>query len=152
MAKLLSYDPRFLPDFVALNRQWIEQHFRLEPMDLKQLEDPRALILDPGGEILFLREENRTVGTVALIPHGPGCFELAKMAVDVTARGLGYGDALMEGAIARARARGARKLTLLSNTILAPAIRLYEKHGFRTVHLGPHADYDRANIEMELDL
>lgn len=44
------------------------------------------------------------------------------------------------------------EITLLSNTILEPAISLYKKHGFETVHLGPHPDYERCNIEMRLML
>lgn len=66
------------------------------------------------------------------------------------ARGKGYGDILMEAAIRWVKKKNAKKLTLLSNTVLAPA--LYKKHGFKTVRLGDHPDYVRCNIEMELDL
>jgi ribosomal protein S18 acetylase RimI-like enzyme len=41
---------------------------------------------------------------------------------------------------------------LLSNTILNPAISLYQKHGFKTLRQGEHPDYKRCNIEMELQL
>lgn len=146
-----TFDPRFAAAFTALNRQWIEQHFRLEPLDLAQLEDPDA-IRSAGGEIFFVVEDGKALGTCAMIPHGADEFELAKMAVAVSARGRGYGDVLMETALAWARSRGAARVVLLSNTILAPAIALYHKHGFRTSHLGPHPDYERCNIEMRLDL
>lgn len=44
---LIPFDSKLLPDFVALNRQWIEEHFTLEAMDLLQLENPYDSILDP---------------------------------------------------------------------------------------------------------
>ena len=74
------------------------------------------------------------------------------MAVDAAARGHGIGDALMRAAIAWARERDAREVYLESNTVLAPAIRLYEKHGFVTVRLGQGEEYERSNIRMTLDL
>lgn len=152
MHTVVTYDPRYLPAFVALNRQWIETHFVVEPMDLQQLEKPHESILDPGGELFFILEDGRAVATVAMIPHGPGCYELAKMAVAPEARGRGLGDLLIRTGLDWARAKGASRVTLLSNTVLNPAITLYKKHGFRIVRLGDHPDYKRCNIEMEIDL
>ncbi|RYD17729.1 MAG: MarR family transcriptional regulator, partial [Verrucomicrobiaceae bacterium] len=40
---------------------------------------------------------------------------------------------------------------LESNTVLKPAIKLYEKLGFKKV-VGRASPYSRANIQMELDL
>jgi GNAT superfamily N-acetyltransferase len=151
-ATFIPYDGRFLNEFVELNREWIETYFKLEPSDLRQLQNSKDAILDPGGEIFFLIDEGTVVGTVAMIPHGEHGYELAKMAVKKSTRGKGYGDQLMEGAIAWARQKHAKEVTLLSNTILEPAIRLYKKHGFQVVNLGPHPDYERCNIEMKLEL
>jgi len=149
---VITFDPQYLPDFIALNREWIEKYFVLEPMDLYQLENAQESILDKGGEILFILENKEVVGTCALVPHGPHSYELAKMAVLPQMRGLGHGDTVIKAAIAWAQEQGAKELTLLSNTILEPAITLYKKHGFITVHLGQHPDYQRANIEMKLVL
>jgi GNAT superfamily N-acetyltransferase len=136
---------------VALNRQWIQTYFKIEAMDIAQLENPYENVLNHG-EIFFLLENEKAVGVCAMIEHGVGCYELAKMAVAPETRGKGYGDRLMEIAVAWARQKGANKVILLSNTILEPAITLYKKHGFKTTHLGPHPDYERCNIEMELVL
>ena len=149
--KVITYDSKFLPRYVELNRQWIEKYFKIEAMDIAQLEKPEDNVLN-GGEIFFVLENERALGTCAMVPHGPGCYELAKMAVAPEARGKGYGDILMETAIQWAKDKGASKILLLSNTILEPAITLYKKHGFKTIHLGPHPDYERCNIEMEITL
>ena len=150
--EIVTYDEAYLSAYVRLNREWIEKYFRIEPMDVAQLEMARENILDQGGEIFFLLEDGNPVGTCAMVPHGPGCYELAKMAVDPSKRGLGYGSRLIHAVVAWARMKQADKVMLLSNTILEPAIALYKKHGFITTHLGPHPDYERCNIEMTLKL
>jgi GNAT superfamily N-acetyltransferase len=148
--QLIGFDPKHLPAFRRLNQQWIETYFAIEPADIEQLQDPVRQIIQPGGEILFLLQGEDVVGTCALVPHGESCFELAKMAVDPSAQGKGYGDLLMKGAIAWARQQGAKQLMLLSNTKLVPAISLYKKHGFQTLREGVHPSYARCNIEMVL--
>jgi GNAT superfamily N-acetyltransferase len=86
------------------------------------------------------------------MPHAPGVLELAKMAVDRAARGRGYGELLMRAAIAHARRAGARKVTLVSYTRLAPAIAHYRTCGFVEVPIEPGIEYTRADIQMELEL
>lgn len=149
---VIKYDSRFLPAFVELNTQWIEKYFRLETMDLIQLKNPQKFILEPGGEIFFVLEGEKAIGTCAMIPHGEKSYEIAKMAVRTDARGQGVGDILMKTAIDWAHCQRANSITILSNTVLEPAISLYKKHGFLTVHLGAHPDYERCNIEMKMDL
>ena len=73
------------------------------------------------------------------------------MAVDPSMRGRQIGRALGEAAIERARALGAGRVELLSNTRLTPAITLYRSLGFVEVPLPPN-DYERANIKMVLEL
>ncbi len=74
------------------------------------------------------------------------------MAVEKDARGKGCGKLLMEAAIGGAKAKGADKIIIVSNTILEPAIKLYKKYGFKTIRLGQDQNYNRGNIEMELVL
>ena len=152
MVEVVTYRDELRPHFERLNRAWIERYFRLEAPDLEVFRDPRATIVAPGGEIFFLVDEAGVQGTCAVLPHGPGTFELAKMAVDEAARGRGYGDILMEAAIAFARRAGAERLMLLTNSRLEPAIRLYRKHGFVDVPVEASNGYDRADVQLELTL
>lgn len=146
--KVVTFNPKYLDSYIELNRQWIEKYFKIEAMDIAQLEDPYGNVLSHG-EIFFLLENGSAKGTCAMIEHAPRCYELAKMAVAPESRGKGYGDILMQSSIQWAREKNAQKVILLSNTILEPAITLYKKHGFKTIHLGSHPDYERCNIEME---
>jgi DNA-binding MarR family transcriptional regulator/GNAT superfamily N-acetyltransferase len=78
-------------------------------------------------------------------------FELAKMGVSPLAQGRGIGFLLGQACIEKARALGAERIYLESNTRLKPAISLYHKLGFRKV-AGPPSPYERCNIQMELRL
>jgi len=146
------FDDRYAGDFKRLNLEWIEMYFKVEEMDEKQLNNPREYIIEPGGEIYSVIEGSSVKGTCALIFHEEGVYEIAKMAVDQDSRGKGYGNLLMEASIDGAREKGADKILIISNTILEPAINLYKKYGFQATRLGQDPDYERGNIEMQLDL
>lgn len=146
-SQLIPYDKQFNPAFRSLNLEWIERYFKVEKKDLEQVDNPETCIRG-GGQIFFVMVGGEAVGTCAMYKIGEKKYELAKMAVNPGMRGKGYGDLLMVGAEEWARAQGATEILILSNTVLEPAIRLYKKHGFETVHLGPHPDYERCNIEM----
>lgn len=152
MSEIVTWRPELRADFERLNREWIEQHFALEEEDQKVLGDPAGWIVAPGGQVFFLIDEAGVRGTCAVIRHDAETYELAKMAVAPAARGRGYGDRLVEAAVAFARSSGARRLMLVSNTRLSPALTLYRKHGFRDVPLDPKNGYSRADIQLELPL
>lgn len=118
--------------FHDINAEWIEAMFRLEPTDREVLENPRERIIEPGGDILFVEAEGLgIVGACALQKTGATSFELTKMGVRESARGMKAGEALLAAVIARAKALGAEPLYLLTNHRCAAAIHLYEKLGFR---------------------
>jgi putative acetyltransferase len=151
-ATVVSYRDELRASFERLNRDWIEKYFVLEQPDLEVFSDPRAKILEPGGEIFFVVEDGEVQGTCAVIRHSAEECEIAKMAVAPGARGRGFGDLLMERALAFAAGLGARRVIIVSNTVLEPAIRLYRKHGFVQVPLVTDGRYQRANIRLEREL
>ncbi|MGZ3696128.1 MAG: GNAT family N-acetyltransferase [Bdellovibrionota bacterium] len=150
-AVLITFAGKYREEFKELNLAWIKKYFRAEQKDLDQVNNPEDC-LRGGGEIFFVIDEGKAVGTCALYKNGEHSFELAKMAVEPGHQGRGFGDLLMEVAENWAKARGAKEILILSNTILEPAIALYRKHGYETTHLGPHPDYERCNIEMKKKL
>ncbi|MEZ5682181.1 MAG: bifunctional helix-turn-helix transcriptional regulator/GNAT family N-acetyltransferase [Erythrobacter sp.] len=139
--RLREYEPALAREFHDINAEWIETMFVLEATDREVLENPQERILDPGGAILFVEAAGLgIVGTCALQKTGPDAFELTKMGVRESARGLKAGEFLLAGMIERAKQLGAEKLYLLTNHICAPAIHLYEKVGFEH-DAGIMADY-----------
>lgn len=137
-----------LPDFIRLNERWISHYFELEEADRALASAPERII-EEGGFVFSLVEDTEVVGVCALFKKSDGIFELARMAVDPACQGKGHGGALIETALAKLDAIGARKVLLLSNTVLAPAIALYRKHGFEVVSTEQHPVYRRCNIVME---
>jgi N-acetylglutamate synthase-like GNAT family acetyltransferase len=147
---ILEYKPEYQPWFEKFNRDWIEKHFWMEPIDVAVLQNPDEHILKKGGSILMASCDKEMAGTVALKYVEPGVYEFTKMAVDEKFRGQHIGLLLSEAAIIKARQSGAHKIILYSNTILAPAISLYRKLGFKEVPVD--AVYKRSDIKMELIL
>ena len=149
--EVVPYAPAHRDAFRRLNEAWISRYFRIEEPDTRVLEAPKENILDQGGHILVAVRDGDPIGVCALLRVDDATFELAKLAVAEHARGLGAGFQLGEAAKATARAAGATRLILESNTILTPAITLYRKLGFTEV-TGVPSEYDRCNIHMELRL
>lgn len=136
--------------FKALNVEWIEHFFRLEPKDIEALDNPQRIVAD--GAIAMAETDGAVIGTCALIKRPePATWEIAKMGVSPALRGGGVGSALMGYLIALAPSLGTRRLYIETNSVLAPAIKLYEKFGFR--HLAenerPVSPYARADVFME---
>lgn len=150
--EIVNYSSEFRAAFEALNRTWIEGNFKMEETDLAYLTQPERNVIDPGGAILFLLENGEPVGTCALIKQGEKEYELAKMAVDPSARGNGYGKRLMEAILKEAQDRYATRIYLVTDEKLEPAVALYEKFGFRKVEHDSSQPYQRGNLQMELDL
>lgn len=151
-ATVVPYRDEFRSAFEQLNRDWIETYFVLEDADREVFSDPRAKILVPGGQIFFVVEGSQVHGTCAVLRQSGKEYEIAKMAVAPAARGRGFGDLLMEAALDFAARAGASRVVIVSNTVLEPAIRLYQKHGFVRVPLSADQRYQRANIRLEREL
>jgi DNA-binding MarR family transcriptional regulator/N-acetylglutamate synthase-like GNAT family acetyltransferase len=154
--RIREYDDRLAGDFDAITREWVEDMFTLEAKDIEVITHPREKILAPGGEILFVEADGLgIIGTCALMRVEGDTFELTKMGVRATARGLKAGEFLLKRTLERARQMPIRELFLLTNSKCEAAIHLYEKAGF--VHdAGIMArygqSYARANVAMSYDL
>lgn len=151
--EIVAYKPDYQDVFRNLNVEWISAYFEMEASDYKALDDPKGYILDKGGHILVALYEGEPLGVCALIKMDDAeyDFELAKMAVSPKAQGKNVGFLLALAVVEKARALGATKIYLESNTILKPAINLYHKLGFQKV-AGKPTPYTRCNIQMELVL
>ncbi len=149
---ITHFDEQLGPDFARLNRRWLEELSLYELQDEKDLSDPRASIIDAGGDILFATLNREVVGTCAIVPVEPASVELKKLAVAPGHQGRGVGRRLTIEAIMCARKMGAEKVTLFSNSNLASAVRLYESLGFQHKPVPSDINYRTADVYMELVL
>jgi putative acetyltransferase len=149
--KLRPYRPGDAVAFRLLNEAWIEKYFGLEEADHKVLHNPEGYVLAHGGHIFFATSCGAPIGCCALLAMEPGVFEVAKMAVAEPFQGRGIGRRVLAYTIEQARALGAHRLYLETNSKLANAIHLYTSLGFQ--QLPPRATpYVRANVFMEMYL
>jgi N-acetylglutamate synthase-like GNAT family acetyltransferase len=149
---IVPFSDDLAPRFHDINAQWISSMFTLEQTDRDVLENPRARIIEPGGDILFVAADGLgIIGACALQKTGAHQFELTKMGVLESARGRKAGEFLLQATLQRAAELEADMLYLLTNSACASAIHLYEKLGF--VHDAEimrrfGARYQRCDVAM----
>ena len=147
--KVVDYAPKYREAFKSLNVEWISKYWELEEPDFKALDDPEGYILNQSGVILIALDKGEPIGCCALIKQADDTFELAKMAVSPKAQGKGVGLLLGKSIVERAKLMGLKRLYLESNSVLKPAICLYEKIGFKPIK-GASSPYARCDVQMEL--
>jgi len=148
--RIIPYEDRYIPEFARLNREWLEGFGIIEDADAIHLNTPRESIINQGGQIFFAVEGEMVLGTCAAIRHCGEIVEIAKLAVTPSARRRGIGRLLVQTVIEYARDMGACKVTLVSNTKLRSALRLYESMGFTHAQLPEQPGYVSADVYMEL--
>tara|TARA_R100001369_G_scaffold22674_2_gene41317 strand:- start:21207 stop:21665 length:459 start_codon:yes stop_codon:yes gene_type:complete len=150
--QIISYTSEYAEDFKNLNIAWLEKYFWVEPHDEDVLGKPEKYIIEPGGTIFFVMENEKIIGTVALKKMENGIFELTKMAVTPAAQGKKIGQHLMEHTIDFAKHQNWEKLIIYSNRKLENAIYIYKKYGFVEIPIEENNPYSRGDIKMELNL
>jgi ribosomal protein S18 acetylase RimI-like enzyme len=95
--------------------------------------DLEAIVGSPDTVLFVARLDGRIVGSLTLafyrIPTGLKAW-IEDVVVDSSARGAGVGEALNQAALAEARARGAKNVSLTSRASREAANRLYQRIGF----------------------
>ena len=146
------FEPALAHHFKTINKQWIDDMFVLETVDKQVLEDPQSHIINQGGKIWFAEHPTLgIVGTCAFWNKGDNHFELTKMGVLKSARGLKVGEILLQHVLNEAKSLGIKKLFLLTNSKCEAAIHLYEKNGFehdKTIMQDYGQKYARCNVAM----
>lgn len=150
--QIVAWKQEYSEEFKAMNIYWLEEFFWVEPHDEEVLGNPKKYIIEPGGNIFFVKEENEMIACVALMKMEDGIFELTKMAVKPDFRGKKIGHSLLQHTLKYAKSSGWKKLIIYSNRKLENAIHLYEKFGFREIPIEANNPYSRGDIKMELNL
>ena len=150
MITIVGFNKKYSEQFFMLNKAWIEESWHLEDSDKKDLLNPDKIVLN-GGQIFFALENQKAIGTVAMIKSSDDRFELAKMTVKVNFRGKGIANMLMDECLKFAKENKAKEIFLISNDSLRIARNLYDKYGFKEVDLDSKK-YDRGNVKMRLTL
>lgn len=146
--KIIEYQENYKKDFIALNTAWIEKYFVMEQEDrdiLYHAED----FLQKGGMIYFAIEGDEVLATCMVYPFDDNVWELCKLATNEKYQGHGAGTAVFKACMDYAIKHGAKKLTLISNHILEPALHIYKKFNFQNVPISRKDEYDRTDVQCE---
>jgi ribosomal protein S18 acetylase RimI-like enzyme len=147
--KISPFEDCYAGAFKSLNLEWLEGYNLYEPSDLKYLDYPRQVIIEPGGDIFLALINDTVVGTVAILKQDDHVAELAKLAVVPDFQGRGIGGRLVRASVERAREMGFQKIVLVSNTRLKTAVHLYESMGFIHAPVPENTIYETADVYME---
>ena len=147
--EIVEYQEKYKKDFINLNIGWIERYFVPEEADYAVLDNVEDL-LSKGSMIYFAVEGEKVLATCMAMPLGNDIWEICKLAASGQYTGTGAGSAVFKASMEYAVGQGAKKLTLISNRRLKPALHIYEKFGFREVPLKKaYWGFERADIEFE---
>jgi GNAT superfamily N-acetyltransferase len=125
-----------IPALCSLLDQLFAQEAEFSPDRAAQERGLSEIILNATtGEILVACEFGRIIGMVNLLytvstALGAPVALLEDMVVDTATRDRGLGTQLLEAAIATAKSRGCRRITLLTDADNANAQRFYARQGF----------------------
>ena len=100
-----------------------------------------------GGALWAAEADGRLMGIVAAVPGPSETWEVGKLYVDRDLRGAGLAHTLLDTAEAYARAAGARRMELWSDTRLVGAHAFYEKRGY--LRGGPIRPLDDRSHSLE---
>lgn len=149
---IIEYSHQFANDWYEINREWIEENFKLEPIDEFILKNPQNAILEKGGVILLAKHSTLgIVGTCALMPIDDEWWELTKLGVRSNLRGLKIGKKIFEATVQKGMDMGIKKLFLLTNAKQKAGISLYENSGWihsKEIMEKFGHEYERCNVAM----
>jgi putative acetyltransferase len=100
--KIIEYSQVYQQEFKSLNLDWLDKYNLTESHDLMVLDDPQGTILDKGGFIWLATDDNKLIGSAALMKEHEGEYELAKMTVMAAYRGRGISKQLIETCLNKA--------------------------------------------------
>lgn len=164
--KIVKYDPKYKADFIRFNTDWIEDNFgTVESEDIATFNSIEAKI-QFGGMVFFAVENDIVLACCMTYPmngdlaftfpvHETRCYpdgqtwEICKFASNKDVVHKGAGSAVFKETMDYAVRNGAKRIFMLSNKKLKPAIHIYEKYGFREIIL-PNYEYNRGDIAFEL--
>lgn len=145
---IVKYETKYKDSFIQFNTDWIIDHFgHLEKEDYETFEKIEEE-LEAGAMIYFALEDDVVLATCMVKPIDGTTWEMCKLASNKHREHKGCGSAVFEAAMQWAIDHGAKRLFIISNSQLKPALHIYEKYGFEEIEIENYG-YDRGDIAFE---
>jgi GNAT superfamily N-acetyltransferase len=120
-----------------------------EPYVAKPLAD---FLLAGNGPLWIAENDERMLGSIAVIDDAHGTGQLRWFLLVPEARGLGLGRRMLEEAIGYCRTRGMRHMFLWTFADLTDALRLYQRAGFSITEEKMSNIWGGPRRELRMDL
>lgn len=147
--EIIRYQDKYKNDFIQLNLAWIERFYKVEQSDIDVLEHVDEHIQN-GAMVYFAIQDETVLATCMIEPHKDNVWEICKLASAGQYTGTGAGSAVFEACINYAAENGAKKILLVTGSILKPALHIYQKYGFKEIPLNKEEwPYERAELVFE---
>ena len=146
--EVIPYDAKYKEAFIEFNTDWIIDNFGFLEKEDKETFEKIEEELSQGAMIYFAIENDTPLATCMTKPMSDDTWEICKLASNKRKPHKGCGSAVFEAAMGWAINRGAKKLFLISNSKLKPALHIYEKYGFSEIKPDNY-EYIRGNIAFE---
>lgn len=135
--RIQPFEPRYQPHVMDLIEQIQvnEFHIPIEEAQWKELQSiPSSFQKDKGNYWVALDQE-KVIGTIAVIDIGHKAFELRDVFLDKKYRGLpqGYAKQLLDTVLKWSKEQRVHTIYLGTTLAFRAAHRFYEKHGFREI-------------------
>ena len=146
--ELVQFEDKYRQAFIDFNTDWIVTYFgKLEPHDLETF-DKIDEELRNGAMIFFAVENDIPLACCMSMPMEGDTWEICKLGSNKELPHKGAGSLVFRAAMEWAQKHDAKRLFILSNSRLKPALHIYEKHGFKEIKLDVYG-YERGDIAFE---
>ncbi|MCD8040704.1 MAG: GNAT family N-acetyltransferase [Clostridia bacterium] len=145
---IIQFEERYRQDFIDFNTDWIVTYFgSVEQHDIDTFEGIDGE-LQKGAMIFFAVEDGIALATCMAMPMEGTTWEICKLASNKNVEHKGAGSAVFKAAMDWATGHGAKRLFIISNSVLKAALHIYKKFGFKEIALNDY-EYVRGNIAFE---
>ncbi len=146
--EIIKFKEKYRQSFIDFNTDWIVSNFGfLEKEDIETFNSIDKIISN-GGMIFFAIEDDIVLAACMAHPLKGDVWEICKLCSNKNVSHKGAGSAVFKASMDWAVKYGAKKMMLISNSKLKPAIHIYEKFGFKQI---PYENYGyiRGDIAFE---
>jgi N-acetylglutamate synthase-like GNAT family acetyltransferase len=146
--ELVKFEDKYRQAFIDFNTDWIVTNFGfLEEHDLQTFDKIDDEIKN-GAMIFFAVENDIPLACCMSMPMEDSTWEICKLASNNKVQHKGAGNLVFKASMDWAVDNGAKRLFILSNSKLKPALHIYEKYGFKEIKLDNY-EYVRGDIAFE---
>lgn len=146
--ELIKFEEKYRQAFIDFNTDWIVSNFGfLEEHDketFKKIDEE----LNNGAMIFFAVENEIPLACCMSMPLENATWEICKLGSNKNVPHKGAGNLVFKASMEWALEHGAKRLFILSNSKLKPALHIYEKNGFKEIKLDNY-EYVRGDIAFE---